>query len=53
MGAYDGRYGFLAFSHQKAVYRQAEKVLLEALLRLPFGEPIRNFLDQAIIGREF
>jgi coniferyl-aldehyde dehydrogenase len=50
MGHYHGRPGFLEFSHQKAIYRQADTVPLEELLRPPVGEPIRNFLDQAIIA---
>lgn len=48
MGAYHGRYGFLTFSHAKAVYRQADNSPREALLRPPFQEPVRQFLAQAL-----
>ncbi len=51
MGAYHGRQGFRSFSHAKAIYRQADDVPAEALLRPPYGEATRSFLDQAITGR--
>lgn len=48
MGAYHGRYGFLTFSHAKAIYRQAEAPPAEALLRPPYAQPIKQFLAQAL-----
>jgi coniferyl-aldehyde dehydrogenase len=48
MGAYHGHYGFLTFSHHKAIYRQADVVPTETLLRPPYNGASRGFLDAAI-----
>lgn len=45
MGAYHGHYGFLTFSHHKAIYRQADVVPTETLLRSPYSGAIKGFLD--------
>ena len=45
MGAYHGHYGFLTFSHHKAIYRQADVVPTETLLRPPYSGAIKGFLD--------
>jgi coniferyl-aldehyde dehydrogenase len=43
MGRYHGVEGFLEFSHQRGVYRQARSELI-ARLRPPYGEPFRDFM---------
>ncbi len=48
IGAYHGRYGFLTFSHPKAIFRQAERSPLEAVVRPPFAEPTQRFLAHAL-----
>lgn len=48
MGAYHGVHGFRSFSHQKAIYRQADEVPNEELMRPPFAAPIREFLTKII-----
>lgn len=48
MGAYHGRYGFLTFSHARAVYRAANTVSAADELAIPpFGAPLQNFLANA------
>lgn len=44
MGAYHGRDGFREFSHQKAVYSQANADVL-AVLRPPYGDKFQKFID--------
>lgn len=51
MGAYHGHYGFLTFSHHKAIYRQADVVPTETLLRPPYSGAIKGFLD-VTFGRD-
>jgi coniferyl-aldehyde dehydrogenase len=48
MGAYHGRAGFLNFSHARSIYRQGKAIEAEHMIRPPFGEPMRQFLDAAI-----
>lgn len=48
IGAYHGRYGFQTFSHPKAIFRQAERSPLEAIIRPPFAAPTHRFLEQAL-----
>ena len=54
MGAYHGHYGFLTFSHHKAIYRQADVVPTETLLRPPYSGAIKGFLDVTVerVSRE-
>ena len=48
MGAYQGKTGFLTFSHARTVYRQSRSPQAEHLIRPPFGPERRAFLLQAI-----
>ncbi|MGR9193604.1 coniferyl aldehyde dehydrogenase [Rhizobium leguminosarum] len=48
MGAYHGKFGFLAFSHPRAVYHQSRMVEAEYMMRPPYGEAMRGFLTAAI-----
>jgi coniferyl-aldehyde dehydrogenase len=50
MGAYRGEAGFRTFSHARAIYRQTEAKEAVALLHPPYGDPLRNFLSDAIAG---
>jgi coniferyl-aldehyde dehydrogenase len=49
-GSYHGKAGFINFSHARSVYRQGKAVEAEYMIRPPFGEPMRQFLD-AVISR--
>jgi coniferyl-aldehyde dehydrogenase len=49
MGAYHGKAGFLNFSHARSIYRQGKAIEAEYMIRPPFGEPMRQFLDAAIV----
>jgi len=46
-GHYHGIYGFRAFSHAKAVYRQADVTPVAELCNPPFRDQNQNFLEQA------
>ena len=48
-GSYHGKAGFINFSHARSVYRQSRAVEAEYMIRAPFGEPMRQFLDAAIV----
>ena len=48
MGAYQGKTGFLTFSHARTVYRQSRSPQAEHVIRPPFGSQTRAFLLQAI-----
>ena len=48
MGAYQGKTGFLTFSHSRTVYRQSRSPQAEHAMRPPFGSQTRGFLLQAI-----
>jgi len=48
MGAYQGKTGFLTFSHARAVYRQSSSPEAGLAIRPPFGPERRAFLLQAI-----
>jgi coniferyl-aldehyde dehydrogenase len=48
MGAYHGKFGFLTFSHPRAVYHQSKMVEAEYMMRPPFGDAMRGFLAAAI-----
>ncbi len=48
MGAYQGKTGFLTFSHARSVYRQSRSPHAEHLIRPPFGSQTRAFLLEAI-----
>jgi coniferyl-aldehyde dehydrogenase len=48
MGAYQGKTGFLTFSHARTVYRQSRSPQAEHVIRPPFGSQARAFLLQAI-----
>jgi coniferyl-aldehyde dehydrogenase len=48
MGAYQGKTGFLTFSHARSVYRQIRSTQAEHAIRPPFGPESRAFLLQAI-----
>lgn len=48
MGAYHGEAGFRNFSHARSLYRQGAAIEAEYMLRAPFGEPTRQYLDSAI-----
>jgi coniferyl-aldehyde dehydrogenase len=43
MGRYQGRDGFLEFSHHRAVYRQVRSELI-ARLRAPYGDALRDMM---------
>jgi len=43
MGANHGHYGFLTFSHHKAIYRQADVVPTETMLRTHIAEQSEGF----------
>ncbi len=47
-GAYHGKAGFQTFSHARSIYRQSKTIEAEYMLRPPYGEPMRQFLDAAI-----
>lgn len=47
-GAYHGKAGFETFSHARSIYRQSRTIEAEHMLRPPYGEPMRQFLDAAI-----
>jgi coniferyl-aldehyde dehydrogenase len=49
MGAYHGEPGFKNFSHARSVYRQSKAVEAEYAIRAPFGEPVNQYLDAAIV----
>ena len=49
VGSYHGKAGFINFSHARSVYRQSRAVEAEYMIRAPFGEPMRQFLDAAIV----
>jgi coniferyl-aldehyde dehydrogenase len=49
MGSYHGKAGFINFSHARSVYRQGKAIEAEYMIRAPFGEPIRQFLDAVIV----
>ncbi|EQB14942.1 coniferyl aldehyde dehydrogenase [Sphingobium lactosutens] len=51
MGNYHGKWGFLSFSHPKAIFRQTDRQEGDALVRPPYGEPVRQFLETTISGR--
>jgi coniferyl-aldehyde dehydrogenase len=48
MGAYQGKTGFVTFSHARTVYRQSRSPQAEHAIRPPFGPERRAFLSQAI-----
>jgi len=48
MGAYQGKTGFLTFSHARSVYRQSSSPEAGLAIRPPFGAERRAFLLQAI-----
>ena len=48
MGGYQGKTGFLTFSHARTVYRQSRSPQAEHAIRPPFGSQTRAFLLQAI-----
>jgi coniferyl-aldehyde dehydrogenase len=48
MGAYQGKTGFLTFSHARSVYRQSKSPQAEHMMRPPFGSQTRAFLLEAI-----
>ena len=48
MGAYHGKPGFVRFSHARAIYRQGKAVEAEYMLRAPFGQEMRDYIDRAI-----
>jgi len=48
MGAYHGKFGFLAFSHPRAVYHQSKLVEAEYMMRPPYGDAMRGFLAAMI-----
>jgi coniferyl-aldehyde dehydrogenase len=48
MGAYQGKTGFLTFSHARSVYRQSRSPQAEHLIRPPFGSQTHAFLLEAI-----
>ena len=48
MGAYQGKTGFLTFSHARSVYRQSRSSQAEHVIRPPFGPQARAFLLEAI-----
>jgi coniferyl-aldehyde dehydrogenase len=50
MGNYHGKWGFLSFSHPKAIFRQTDRQEGDALVRPPYGEPVRQFLETTISG---
>lgn len=51
MGAYHGEDGFREFSHRKSVFRHVAKDLSPMrLMRPPYGEKIRSFLNKRIAG---
>lgn len=49
MGAYHGKAGFETFSHARSIYRQSRMIEAEYMLRPPYGEPMRQFLEAAIV----
>ncbi len=49
MGSYHGKAGFINFSHARSIYRQGKAIEAEYMIRAPFGEPIRQFLDSVIV----
>jgi coniferyl-aldehyde dehydrogenase len=49
VGSYHGKAGFINFSHARSVYRQSRAIEAEYMIRAPFGEPIRQFLDSVIV----
>ena len=48
MGAYHGKFGFLTFSYPRAVYHQSRMAEAEHMMRPPFGDAMRGFLQAAI-----
>jgi coniferyl-aldehyde dehydrogenase len=48
MGGYQGKTGFLTFSHARAVYRKSRSPQAEHLIRPPFGAEARAFVLEAI-----
>lgn len=51
MGAYHGQDGFREFSHRKSVFTQLKKDLAPMrMLRPPYGEKIRSFVNKRIAG---
>jgi coniferyl-aldehyde dehydrogenase len=48
MGGYQGKTGFLTFSHARPVYRQSRSAQAEHLIRPPFGAEARAFVLEAI-----
>ena len=48
MGGYQGKTGFLTFSHARAVYRKSRSPQAEHLIRPPFGAEGRAFVLEAI-----
>ncbi|MBB4238343.1 hypothetical protein GGD57_004955 [Rhizobium esperanzae] len=51
MDAYHGKFGFLVFSHPRAVCHRAvchQSKMAEHMMRPPFAEAMRGFLAQAI-----
>jgi coniferyl-aldehyde dehydrogenase len=47
MGSYHGKAGFLTFSHARSVYRQSAAQEAVMLIRPPYTDVTRQFLDQA------
>ena len=47
-GAYHSKAGFTTFSHARSVYVQSPDQAAAMLFRQPFGEPIRDFVAQAL-----
>jgi coniferyl-aldehyde dehydrogenase len=49
IGSYHGHAGFVNFSHARSVYRQSRMIEAEYMIRAPFGDPMRQFLDASIV----
>ncbi len=47
-GSYHGKAGFLSFSHARSIYRQSDAQEATMLLRSPYGEDVRQFLEDAL-----
>jgi coniferyl-aldehyde dehydrogenase len=48
MGSYHGKAGFMNFSHARSVYQQSRAIEAEYMIKPPFGDQLRGFLDVAI-----
>ncbi|AJA07134.1 Coniferyl aldehyde dehydrogenase [Sphingopyxis fribergensis] len=49
MGAYHGNVGFRTFSHARSIYRQSKATEAVMLMRAPYGEQTRQFLEEALL----